>query len=109
MSDAPELQPSQPYLIQLDALRAIAITGVLVAHHLPSSWWINSTLQWGGAGVRLFFVISGFLITGILLRARDRVSSGKETIGGALKIFYIRRALRIFRSIIWCWRSLRRR
>jgi peptidoglycan/LPS O-acetylase OafA/YrhL len=97
MSDASELQPStQPYLIQLDALRAIAITGVLFAHHLPPSWWINSTLQWGGTGVRLFFVISGFLITGILLRARERVSTGKETIGGALKTFYIRRALRIF-------------
>jgi peptidoglycan/LPS O-acetylase OafA/YrhL len=99
MPEALALQPStstQPYLIQLDALRAIAITGVLVAHHLPSSWWINSTLQWGGTGVRLFFVISGFLITGILLRARERVSSGQETIGGALKIFYIRRALRIF-------------
>jgi peptidoglycan/LPS O-acetylase OafA/YrhL len=97
MSDASALQPSaQPYLIQLDALRAIAITGVLVAHYLPSDWWINSTLQWGSAGVRLFFVISGFLITGILLRARDRVSAGQETVGGALKIFYIRRALRIF-------------
>jgi peptidoglycan/LPS O-acetylase OafA/YrhL len=85
-----------PYLIQLDALRAIAIMGVIVGHHLPSSWWVNSTLQWGGTGVRLFFVISGFLITGILLRARDRVAMGKETIGGALKTFYIRRALRIF-------------
>jgi peptidoglycan/LPS O-acetylase OafA/YrhL len=96
MSDASELQPSAPYLIQLDALRAIAITGVLVAHYLPSDWWINSTLQWGGAGVRLFFVISGFLITGILLRARDKVAAGQETLAGALKTFYIRRALRIF-------------
>jgi peptidoglycan/LPS O-acetylase OafA/YrhL len=99
MSDAiGGVQPStqNPYLIQLDALRAIAIMGVIVGHHLPSSWWVNSTLQWGGTGVRLFFVISGFLITGILLRARDRVAMGKETIGGALKTFYIRRALRIF-------------
>jgi peptidoglycan/LPS O-acetylase OafA/YrhL len=94
-SELPHSKPL-PYLIQLDALRAIAISGVIVAHYLPPSWWINNVAGWGYTGVRLFFVISGFLITGILLRARKSVISGQQTLGKALKIFYIRRALRIF-------------
>ena len=44
-----------------------------------------------GAGVHLFYVLSGFLITGILLRVRDEPDRV-----GALQAFYIRRALRIF-------------
>jgi peptidoglycan/LPS O-acetylase OafA/YrhL len=97
MSQSAEATPTaQPYLIQLDALRSIAITGVLIGHYLPETWWINTIINWGGMGVRLFFVISGFLITGILLRARDQVLVGTETRSLSLKKFYIRRSLRIF-------------
>ncbi len=90
------MQKTQPYLVQLDALRAIAITGVLVCHYLPPTWWVNETLNWGATGVRLFFVISGFLITRILLRAKASILAGEQTLGQALKTFYLRRALRIF-------------
>jgi len=45
---------------------------------------------WGSYGVSLFFVISGFLITRILIASQDRPR------GQALKAFYVRRALRIF-------------
>lgn len=66
----------------LDVLRALAVLAVV--HHHTWGWPFHHAYQ----GVRLFFVISGFLITGILLRGPDD--------GGSLKTFYWRRALRIF-------------
>jgi len=63
------------YMKQLDALRAFAVLAVLWSHYIPhkySFWGIN----WGEFGVRLFFVLSGFLITGILLDSGQRVLSG---------------------------------
>ncbi len=50
----------------------------------------------GPMGVRLFFVLSGFLITGILLRVKANIDSGEETIWFASRQFYMRRCLRIF-------------
>jgi peptidoglycan/LPS O-acetylase OafA/YrhL len=50
------------YRPQLDALRTFAVFGVLVSHY----WLIESPV--GHFGVRLFFVLSGFLITSILLQ-----------------------------------------
>lgn len=44
----------------------------------------------------MFFVLSGFLITGILLRARDRADAGYHSRPGAIVTFYIRRFFRIF-------------
>ena len=78
---------------QLDALRAFAVIAVMLAHFSPTIQVVTPEL--GFAGVRLFFVLSGFLITGILLRCRDRVASGKSAPGFQLRQFYLRRALRI--------------
>jgi peptidoglycan/LPS O-acetylase OafA/YrhL len=65
----------------LDGLRAIAVTGVFLFHEdVPG-------MQLGWAGVELFYVISGFLITRILLRSREGP--------GYLRTFYLRRGLRI--------------
>ncbi|MGQ5263841.1 acyltransferase family protein [Micromonospora sp. ZYX-F-536] len=69
----------------LDGLRAIAAVIVIAFHFGGPSWAWTS----GWAGVQLFFVLSGFLITTLLLReeeGRGRVS---------LRSFYIRRGFRI--------------
>lgn len=77
------------YRPDIDALRAIAVIAV-VHHH----FWANSIL--GQLGVRLFFVISAYLITGILLDGKASISAGRDTLRGALTSFYIKRVLRIF-------------
>jgi peptidoglycan/LPS O-acetylase OafA/YrhL len=68
---------------QIDSLRAIAILMVFAAHAfaVPLSWM----------GVDLFFVLSGYLITGILLRLKERRTTG----GSYWSSFYFRRVRRI--------------
>jgi peptidoglycan/LPS O-acetylase OafA/YrhL len=73
---------------ELDGLRLIAILGVFCVHFRPAPKHLFDATQLGWIGVDLFFAISGFLITGILLDLR-----GKEH---PFKHFYWRRALRIF-------------
>ncbi len=76
-----------PRVAQLDGLRAVAVTFVMAFHFVPG---VDRYAPLGSIGVRLFFVLSGFLITGILLQSRSWPA------GHALRIFYARRALRIF-------------
>ncbi|MGB0768211.1 MAG: acyltransferase family protein [Phycisphaeraceae bacterium] len=77
----------------LDGLRGIAVILVLI-HHLVLSkelGWNPAISGWvhtGWIGVDLFFVLSGFLITGILVDAKGNK--------GYFKTFYMRRFLRIF-------------
>src|ERR1700676_3441511 len=96
--DKPLREPLlRPVMPELDAVRGIAILGVVVYH---AFYWsrdlsLYSNLQRtffsftsaGQFGVPLFFVLSGFLITGILLDSRARPNYYKR--------FYLRRALRI--------------
>ena len=72
------------YRQQLDGLRFFAFFAVFLVHSDIARFW------WGSHGVSLFFVISGFLITRILIAFENRPR--KEV----LKNFYARRALRIF-------------
>jgi peptidoglycan/LPS O-acetylase OafA/YrhL len=83
---------TSPRLLQLDTLRAFAILGVLISHYTPHPL-LGDYL--GALGVRLFFVLSGFLITGILLRQRQLLESG-SSFGVVMRRFYLRRMLRIF-------------
>ena len=89
---------SPAHFPQLDGLRAIAIVFVLIQHGFPDRVDFVRAVPWGTAGVRLFFVLSGFLITKILLDCRVRSMQGDEGRTGrghALRVFYGRRALRI--------------
>lgn len=85
------------YRIQIDGLRFVAVVSVLIAHWI--SWEAYNPIlkhaPWHH-GVTLFFVISGFLITNILLQQKQDIEERKTSIGKALKIFYIRRFFRIF-------------
>jgi peptidoglycan/LPS O-acetylase OafA/YrhL len=73
---------------ELDGLRAIAILGVLASHFVHEDTYFGHFLRLGWTGVDLFFAISGFLITGILIDLRGREAS--------FRTFYWRRILRIF-------------
>src|ERR1700677_2373218 len=70
---------------QLDGLRGIAILMVFFYHafSVPLLWF----------GVDLFFVLSGYLITGILLRLKERTAD--EASASFFVPFYVRRAIRI--------------
>jgi peptidoglycan/LPS O-acetylase OafA/YrhL len=80
-----------PRVSELDGLRGIAILLVLVFHFTPSSgplFFLAHVFQTGWVGVDLFFVLSGYLITGILLDSVGRPHYYRN--------FIIRRSLRIF-------------
>lgn len=84
---------SNNYLPSLNGLRAVSIVMVIVSHVILSgtvsdSWKPLTLIFDGGLGVRIFFCISGFLITYLLL-IED------STTGISLKAFYFRRAIRI--------------
>ena len=77
---------------EIEALRAIAVTMVMLAHFIPIEHKLYIPYLW--YGVDLFFTISGFLITYILLGLVDE--SQKLNPGLLLKNFFIRRVLRLF-------------
>lgn len=77
---------SNSYRPDIDGLRALAITAVVGYHAFPEYF------QGGFFGVDIFFIISGYLITGILVR--DYFNQRLD-----LKRFYFRRILRIFPAL----------
>ena len=94
--------PRRFYQPELDGLRFYAFLGVFVYHTLPQqpafyrglhlplpSLWAAVAIS-GASGVDLFFALSAFLITALLLRERQ------QTGGISLRLFYIRRILRIW-------------
>ena len=109
----PKLEPSWDWVDRgrihgLDGLRAISIVMVLLAHSsgwlMGSDSFISSLASLGSRGVDVFFVISGFLITLLLIRERNRTG----TI--FLRGFYTRRVLRIVPAyVIFLARTVRLR
>jgi len=90
------LQKTQ-YYTQLDALRFFSVAAVMVAHWVAwdTNNFILKTMHWGN-GVIFFFVLSGFLITEILIHQKQEISLKQRTVFQSLKTFYVRRTLRIF-------------
>jgi peptidoglycan/LPS O-acetylase OafA/YrhL len=80
--------PGFPYRPHIDGLRGLSIALVLAFHLFP-------TLAPGGfVGVDVFFVISGFLITSLLIRSASEAGTG-----AILFDFYLRRGRRLFPSL----------
>ena len=94
---------SSKRISSLDGLRAVSIAAVLLAH---TTWTLSSNGVMAGVGpqvaalaalgVRVFFVISGFLITGLLLKEEQQ--AGSISLTG----FYMRRCLRIW-PVYFCY------
>ena len=79
----------------LDGIRGLAVLMVLIFHFIGNTLATNAPervvtgiANYGAFGVELFFILSGFLITGILYDGRDKPSYFRH--------FYMRRVLRIF-------------
>ena len=85
---------STKYYPQLDSLRALAALAVVMDHFFEGTWLIK-LFPIGDLGIRFFFTLSGFLITGILLKGRKNFEQG----GSSFTLFYhfyMRRFLRLF-------------
>ena len=78
---------NQPYRPDIDGLRAVAVLAVVIFHAFPA--WLPG----GFVGVDIFFVISGYLITGIIAR---EIQSNEFSV----MRFYARRVLRIFPALL---------
>jgi peptidoglycan/LPS O-acetylase OafA/YrhL len=82
---APTATPTR--FAPLDGIRALAVTAVILFHASPS--WANG----GYFGVDLFFILSGYLITSLLLREWQRTG------GIGLRAFWVRRARRLLPAL----------
>jgi peptidoglycan/LPS O-acetylase OafA/YrhL len=78
----------------LDGLRAISILLVVIGHWAELRYHSDIAGAFANLGVRIFFIISGYLITALLLKEHTRTSTIR------LREFYIRRAYRILPAAV---------
>src|SRR5437899_6434526 len=88
---APRRRRRIGYRPELDGFRAIAILAVMLFH--SDKWLPGVHVDGGAVGVDLFFVLSGFLITSLLLEERQNAGSIDRP------NFYARRALRLLPAL----------
>jgi peptidoglycan/LPS O-acetylase OafA/YrhL len=88
IAPAPGRRGSSTRIAELDALRALAAIAVVAYHYSRETPWFDRGLYAGLMGLDLFFVLSGFLISSIIL-----ANGGGP---GFLRSFYVRRGLRIW-------------
>ena len=86
--ETPVPPPPRSHLPGLDGLRGVAVLLVVAYHALPER------LPGGFVGVDVFFVLSGFLITALLLREKER--SGSVRLGS----FWVRRVRRLVPALV---------
>lgn len=104
---APRLAPAEAggmRIASLDGLRAISILAVIFAHLLGTQNFLPASLsRWigdlGNLGVRVFFIISGYLITSLLFQ--EAAKTGQISLKG----FYLRRTFRIFPAF-YCYLAI---
>jgi peptidoglycan/LPS O-acetylase OafA/YrhL len=98
----------RPRYAGLDGLRAVAVA-LVVLYHLFPAWWLHQ----GFIGVDVFFVISGFLITSLLLRESARAAAAGVPRARRIDLldFWRRRARRLLPALVtliavcglWAW------
>lgn len=79
----------------LNGIRAIAVLMVIVYHRFPADHFLK-IMPIGHFGVDIFFVLSGYLISRILLNGAIKIDNNTATAFQLIKSFVIRRSLRIF-------------
>jgi len=82
----------ETYFSQLDGVRFLAVGLVLIDHWLAE----RNVLPLGPLGVTMFFVLSGFLITRILIQSKLKDDDSGRSHWFSVKQFIIRRSIRIF-------------
>ncbi len=80
--------------VQLDGLRAVAVLMVAFGHWFGEEHFSYEP-RWSYIGVQLFFVLSGYLITGILLGVRSKVAERSSDWRPPVGAFFVRRLLRL--------------
>ncbi|CAM3813121.1 acyltransferase [Flavobacterium cucumis] len=83
------------YIRGINGLRAVAVIFVIISHWFPKTFFLNK-LPLGNIGVDIFFVISGFLITSILLKENKDIEAKQNGFFQRLMIFFLKRTFRIF-------------
>jgi len=78
---------------QLDGLRAFCLLSIIIHHWTIREFHMNFPFE---IGAFVFFSLSGYLITRILLRGRQKISARTTTFGHFIKSFTYRRLLRLF-------------